>query len=64
MKRVRKSSNRTLFGVCAGFSEYFNPELDPLIVRLATVGIAIVFPFVIFLYIILAIVLPDSEVIA
>lgn len=61
MKRLRKSSNRVLSGVCAGISEYINPELDPVIVRIGF-GVFTVFnPLMLILYIILAIVLPGSE---
>lgn len=61
MKRLRKSSNRVLSGVCAGISEYINPELDPVIVRIGF-GVFTVFnPLMLILYIVLAIVLPGPE---
>ncbi|HBL74710.1 MAG: hypothetical protein A2W90_24190 [Bacteroidetes bacterium GWF2_42_66] len=61
MKRLRKSSNRVLSGVCAGISEYINPELDPVITRIGF-GILTVFnPLMLILYVVLAIVLPGPE---
>jgi len=61
MKRLRKSSNRVISGVCAGISEYINPELDPVVVRIGF-GVFTVFnPLMLILYIVLAIVLPGPE---
>ena len=63
MKRLRKSDNRVISGVCAGVSEYINPELDPVIIRIAF-GVFTVFnPLMLILYIVLAIVLPGPEII-
>ena len=41
MKRLRRSStDRKIAGVCGGLAEYF--EVDPTIVRLVVVGVALV----------------------
>ncbi len=61
MKRLRKSNNRVLAGVCAGVSEYMNPELDPVIVRIGFGVLTIFNPLMMILYIVLVIVLPGPE---
>ena len=57
-KRLRKSRDRKLCGVCGGIAEYFN--LDPTVVRVIW---AIATVFTIFsgalLYLILALILPE-----
>ena len=35
VKRLTKSYDRIIAGVCGGLSEYINPELDPLLMRIA-----------------------------
>ncbi len=58
-KRLRRSPDRFLGGVCAGIAEYF--DLDPSLVRIAYVLVSILsaaFPGIL-VYIILWIVLPD-----
>lgn len=61
MKRLTKSYDRKLAGVCAGISEYFNPDLDPLIIRILWAIFSFFNPFLVLVYIILAIVLPDAN---
>ena len=61
MKRLRKSGNRILSGVCAGMSEYFNPELDPIFVRIGFGVLTVFNPLMLILYIVLAVVLPGPE---
>ena len=54
-KKLQRSDNRLIAGVCAGIAEYF--ELDPVLVRILFLvsGIGILS------YIILAIMIPSSE---
>ena len=58
-KRLTKSSNKMLAGVCAGLAEYF--EWDPTLVRIGFSVLTIcsaAFPGVL-LYIIMALVMPE-----
>ena len=60
-KKLRRSANKMLAGVCAGIAEYLN--LDPTVVRVAYVVITILsaaFPGVL-LYLILMLLKPNSE---
>ena len=60
-KKLRRSANKMLAGVCAGIAEYLN--LDPTVVRVAYVVISILsaaFPGVL-LYLILMLLMPNSE---
>ena len=59
MKKLTKSSNRMICGVCGGIAEYF--KIDPTIVRLLTVllslggiGLGII------VYIIAAVIMPQK----
>ncbi|MDX9883651.1 MAG: PspC domain-containing protein [Prolixibacteraceae bacterium] len=61
MKRLRKSTNRVFSGVCAGISEYINPELDPVITRIGFSILTFFNPLMLILYIALAIILPGPE---
>ena len=57
-KRLFKSDDKKLAGVCAGLAEYF--DLDPTLVRVAYASLTVFsagFPGVL-LYIVLAIVMP------
>lgn len=61
MKRLMKSKDRKIFGVCGGIAEYF--DIDPTIVRvvyLAATFFSACFPGFV-LYLILGIVMPQSE---
>lgn len=59
MKRLYKStSNRMICGVCGGIGEYFN--LDPSLIRLASVLIACAFGSGLLAYIVLAVILPKD----
>lgn len=60
-KRLRKSRERIISGVCAGVSEYINPEMDPLIVRLAFVALTIFNPLMVIFYLILVLAMPGPE---
>ncbi|HEX7260000.1 MAG TPA: PspC domain-containing protein [Candidatus Saccharimonadia bacterium] len=60
-KRLTKSRNRMLFGVCGGVAEYFN--VDPTMVRLGFVALSVLsaaFPGII-VYIIAAIIMPEPS---
>ncbi|MEL7585132.1 MAG: PspC domain-containing protein [Prolixibacteraceae bacterium] len=61
MKRLRKSRERIISGVCGGISEYINPEIDPLIVRLGFVALTIFNPLMVIFYLILVFVMPGPE---
>ncbi len=61
-KRLYRSSNRMLAGVCAGIAEYFN--IDPTLVRAGYAVVSVLcagFPGLI-LYLILMIVMPQQNV--
>lgn len=64
MYRLRKvtGKEKRFFGVCAGLSNYINPEMDPVIIRLLWVILTIfAAPPMIFLYLALAIVLKPED---
>ncbi|HRZ96054.1 MAG TPA: PspC domain-containing protein [Paludibacter sp.] len=57
-KKLRRSKNQMISGVCAGIAEYFN--MDPTIVRVAYVLLSVLsagFPGII-VYLILMLVMP------
>lgn len=56
-KRLTKSANKMLCGVCAGIAEYFN--LDPTIIRLLWVVLTFFGGSGIIAYIIAAIIIPE-----
>ncbi|MDD6193628.1 MAG: PspC domain-containing protein [Lachnospiraceae bacterium] len=58
MKRLRKSYDKKLCGVCAGIAEYFN--IDPTIVRLVWLLLVLCVGTGIWAYIIAAIVMPEA----
>ena len=58
MKRLRKSYDKKLCGVCGGIAEYFN--IDPTIVRLAWLLLVLCAGTGIWAYIIAAIVMPEA----
>ena len=61
MKKLTKSNDKSLCGVCAGIAEYF--DLDPTLVRVGYLALSFfsaTFPGL-FLYIILALVMPGPE---
>ena len=61
MKRLTKSFDKKLSGVCGGISHYINPELDPIIIRAGWLVLTLFNPLMILVYFILALVLPDSH---
>lgn len=58
MKKLRKTNNKLIFGVCGGIAEYFN--IDATIVRLIAVLIAAFCGAGFFVYIVMAIIMPES----
>jgi len=58
-KLVRSQSDRMFFGVAAGIAEYVN--LDPVIVRLIFVLLALSGGPGILIYIIMAIIMPEGD---
>lgn len=58
MKRLRKSYDRKLLGVCGGIAEYFN--IDPTIVRLIWVFLVLCIGTGVLAYLIAAIVMPEA----
>ncbi len=59
MKKLTKSSNKKIAGVCGGLAEYMN--CDPLVIRLLTVVAAFITVGVVVLaYIVGAIVIPEK----
>ncbi|MCQ1534109.1 PspC domain-containing protein [Methanosarcina sp. KYL-1] len=59
-RRLTKSkSNKILFGVCGGLGEYFG--IDPTLVRLAFVLLALLNGIGIVIYIILAVIMPSES---
>ena len=60
-KKLRRSANKMLAGVCAGIAEYLS--LDPTVIRVVYVVLSVMsaaFPGVL-LYLILMILMPASE---
>ena len=61
MKKLTKSNNKLITGVCGGIAEYFN--IDATVVRLIFAILAVitkVFPIAI-IYVIAAIIMPDAD---
>ena len=61
MKRLKKSRDRIISGVCGGISEYINPEMDPLIVRLAFLALTFFNPLMLIFYVILLFAMPGPD---
>jgi phage shock protein PspC (stress-responsive transcriptional regulator) len=59
MKRLGKSNDKKIAGVCGGVAEYFN--IDPTIVRLAWGVLALMWGTGILIYILCAFVMPKSD---
>lgn len=58
-KRLTKSSDQKLFGVCGGLGEYFG--IDPTVVRLLFIVAFFGFGTGLLVYIVLAIVMPSAN---
>ena len=59
MKKLYKSNNRMICGVCAGVAEYFG--IDPTIVRIVTLLLIIPGGMSLWAYIIAALVMPKKS---
>ena len=57
-KRLTKSNDKKIFGVCGGLGNYF--DLDPTLVRVAFLVAFFMFGTGLLLYLILAIVVPNE----
>lgn len=57
-KRLHKTNERMIFGVCGALADYFN--LDPTIVRIAFVIAGLLYFSGVVLYLILAVVIPNE----
>jgi phage shock protein C len=62
MKRLTRSNEKLVAGVISGISNYLNPELDPVFLRLAFAFIAFYQPYLILIYFGLALILPTENV--
>lgn len=58
MKKLIKSSNRKLCGVCGGIAEYF--DVDPTVIRLLWVVLCLFAGSGILAYIVAAIIMPEN----
>ena len=58
-KKLRKSKDKKICGVCGGLAEYF--ECDPTLVRLGAVVLCIGFGIGLLAYIVGAIIMPNAE---
>lgn len=58
-KRLMRSQDKMIFGVCAGLAEYMN--VDPVIIRLLMVLFAIMTGYGFLVYLLLAILMPTTE---
>ncbi len=59
-KRLTRSNNKMIGGVCAGLAEYL--DLDPTIVRIVGVLMVLCAGFGILLYLILWLVMPKQQI--
>ena len=57
-KRLVKSRNRLIFGVCGGLAEYFG--IDPMIVRLISIILFFGFGAGLIAYLVLALIMPNE----
>lgn len=58
-KRLTKSEDKKIFGVCGGLGEYF--DIDPTIVRIIFLAALVIFGSGLLLYLIMAIVMPNKK---
>ena len=58
-KKLMKSNDRRICGVCGGFAEYFN--VDPTVVRCITAITAFFCSPIIVMYFIAALIIPSNE---
>lgn len=62
MKRLTRSNEKQVAGVISGISNYVNPELDPVILRLAFAITTIFQPYLILIYFGMALIIPNEDV--
>ncbi|MBK9053718.1 MAG: PspC domain-containing protein [Chloroflexi bacterium] len=58
-KRLMRSQDKLIFGVCAGLADYMN--VDPVVVRLLMVLFALMTGYGILIYLLLAILMPTND---
>jgi len=58
-KLYRSKTNRVIFGICGGLGEYF--DIDPLVIRILFILLTFTGGSGIVIYLILAIMIPDSS---
>lgn len=61
MKRLTRSNEKLVAGVISGISNYLNPELDPVLFRIAFAWVTFYNPFLILVYFGLALILPKEN---
>ncbi len=61
MKRLTRSNEKLVAGVIGGISNYVNPELDPVFFRLAFAWITFFNPYLILVYLGMALILPAED---
>ena len=59
-KRLTRSNNKMIGGVCAGLAEYL--DLDPTILRIVWVLMVLFAGFCILLYVILWLIMPKQQI--
>lgn len=59
MKKLKKSLDKKIFGVCGGFAEYF--DCDPTIVRILAIVFACCCGSGILAYLICALIMPNAD---
>jgi phage shock protein PspC (stress-responsive transcriptional regulator) len=62
MKRLTRSNEKMVAGVISGISNYLNPEMDPVFFRIAFAFVTIFQPYLIMIYLGLALILPTENV--
>jgi phage shock protein C len=62
MKRLTRSNNKQVAGVIGGISNYLNPDLDPVVLRIAFAVTAFFHPYLILIYFGLALIIPTEKV--
>ena len=62
MKRLTRSNEKVLAGVLSGITNYLNPEIDPVFLRITFAVLAFFNPGFVFLYLGLALVMPKEKV--
>jgi phage shock protein C len=60
-KKLYKSRDKKIFGVCGGLAEYF--DMDSTVMRLIFVATFLLFGSGLLLYIIMAIIMPDPPLV-